>query len=637
MAAFVVSMDKMRLGAAVVAVFVLAFAGASASAGDGKATRANGRIVFGLRQVDQWRIVGADLRSRRSLVVKNTEDADSPSLSPDGRFLAYVRGAEFHPAIWVSRADGTHGKRLEGGCQPTWAPSGGRLAFMLDLDQAGYCTSHQLAVVNRDGSGFATIYDGSIGYPKWSPDGQWIAFVAFRGPPGDDLCIIRPDGSDLRVIAGDVQAYGYSWSPDGRQVVFEKQTSKGTGFELNLFTATVAGGALTQLTSSSSSKYDPTWSRDGRYVAFSSSTRGASGTGVAILDRQTGSEQVVGQGSAPAWSRDGRLAFLGASNAGIMVVRPGSAAHVALRLGMAYDVRDLSWRPSGRGFVFRELVADGRSHLFGVGQEGTGLRRLKALRTAAVEPAWSPNGRLLAFTRVRAQGSREIAVSRADGSHLRMLTHDPYGWDAQPTWSPDGKRVAFVRSTSWASYYEGRSLYVARLAGGKARPLSSVKRPDHPAWSPDGQSIAVDGDRRSPMPGIRLIHLRDGQLEAVTHPSGDAVDRAATWSPSGAQLAFVRTYPGEFPYHETWVLTVATGAVQALSYRRYTDPEADSLSWAPDGTAIAVAGSTGNTGAPAVLTIRPDGLGQPIVLWENPVPVLRHTARFPTGVAWRPR
>ena len=67
------------------------------------------------------------------------------------------------------------------------------------------------------------------------------------------------------------------------------------------------------------------------------------------------------------------------------------------------------------------------------------------------------------------------------------------------------------------------------------------------------------------MPGIRLIHLRDGQLEAVTHPSGDAVDRAATWSPSGAQLAFVRTYPGEFPYHETWVLTVATGAVQALS------------------------------------------------------------------------
>jgi Tol biopolymer transport system component len=632
----------MRFRVAVVTLCVLALAAASASARDGTATRTNGRIVFGLEQADQSQVVSADLRSRRSLAVKGTDGAVTPKPSPDGRFLAYVRGFELHSSVWVSRADGTHRRRLEGGCQPTWAPSSNRLAFLLDIDQRGYCSPRQLAVINGDGSGFSTIYDGQIYDPRWSPDGEWIAFVKneFGAPPVDDLYVVRPDGSDPHLVAPDIVTYGYSWSPDGRRLVFEKNVAGPGRFEPNLFTAPVAGGALTQLTNDSRLKYDPAWSRDGRCIAFwTAATSGPPQNEVAVLDLQSGGEQLVGEGYMPVWSRDGRLAFLGGFAFGIMVARPGSHARLALRLEMAGNIQDLAWRSSGRGFVFTRTVLDGRSRLFGINEDGTRLHRLKALRTAAVDPAWAPNGRLLAFERARQAGNRELAVSRPDGSHLRMLTRNSYGWDVQPTWSPDGKRVAFVRSSTWGSYYEGRSLHVVRLAGGKARRLTSAKRPDHPAWSPDGQSIAIDGLRNSDAPGIRLVHVQDGATEALTHPSGNAFDRIAVWSPSGGRLAFVRRYPGgSIGHEEVWVLTLATGDMQKIADDRLPDPlHADSLSWAPDGLAIALAGWLGGDfgGPPAVVTIRPDGLGRPIVLWQNTLPLLRSNVRNTTGVSWR--
>src|SRR5262249_17966730 len=153
--------------------------------------------------------------------------------------------------------------------------------------------------------------------------------------------------------------------------------------------------------------------------------------------------------------------------------------------------------------------------LFGLG-DGGAVHRLPA-HVHAIEPSWSLDGTKLAFAKVGSVGSHQIAVLQ--GTRLRTLTRNAYGWDSQPTWSPDGARIAFVRVRSWA-LWEKRALFVRGLTGGAAHRLSDAVAPDHPAWSPDGRSIVVDGLRNDPghHTGLRLVDPATGNVTDLTHP-----------------------------------------------------------------------------------------------------------------------
>ena len=79
--------------------------------------------------------------------------------------------------------------------------------------------------------------------------------------------------------------------------------------------------------------------------------------------------------------------------------------------------------------------------------DGSGTRRLTHNAGYDAEPAWSPDGRKIAFRSkeaVEASGAdRDIYVMNADGSGKRNLTRNA-AWDGSPSWSPDGRRIAFV-------------------------------------------------------------------------------------------------------------------------------------------------------------------------------------------------
>jgi Tol biopolymer transport system component len=76
--------------------------------------------------------------------------------------------------------------------------------------------------------------------------------------------------------------------------------------------------------------------------------------------------------------------------------------------------------------------------------DGSGLRNLtpKPVGAAYADPAWSPDGRKIAFVSDR-DGNSEIYVMNANGSGQRSLTRNP-AYDADPAWSPDGRKIAFV-------------------------------------------------------------------------------------------------------------------------------------------------------------------------------------------------
>ena len=107
-------------------------------------------------------------------------------------------------------------------------------------------------------------------------------------------------------------------------------------------------------------------------------------------------------------------------------------------------------------------------------------------------PAWSPDGRKLAFVS-RRDGNSEIYVMNADGSEQGNLTQHPAS-DSHPSWSPDGRKLAFV------SRRDGNSeIYVMNADGSGLRNVTRAPSDDlDPAWSPDGRAIAfVHRSRRS--------------------------------------------------------------------------------------------------------------------------------------------
>ena len=99
-------------------------------------------------------------------------------------------------------------------------------------------------------------------------------------------------------------------------------------------------------------------------------------------------------------------------------------------------------------------------------------------------PAWSPDGRKLAFVSGR-DGNAEIYVMNADGSAQENLTRQPAS-DSHPSWSRDGRRIVFV------SRRDGNSeIYVMNADGSGLRNLTRTPSSDlDPAWSPDGRAIA---------------------------------------------------------------------------------------------------------------------------------------------------
>jgi TolB protein len=160
--------------------------------------------------------------------------------------------------------------------------------------------------------------------------------------------------------------------------------------------------------------------------------------------------------------------------------------------------QDVSWSPDGRWLAFTMLRGggSGRWGLYVMRADGTQVRRLtrdEGLDTFYT--AWSPDGRLIAFSARRGPDEKpDIYVVNADGTSLRQLTTDPEG-DSTPAFSPDGRAIAFV------SDREGRhQIYVMSADGSKQARLTHEEAALYnPQWSPDGRLIvyyAEKGDRK---------------------------------------------------------------------------------------------------------------------------------------------
>lgn len=170
--------------------------------------------------------------------------------------------------------------------------------------------------------------------------------------------------------------------------------------------------------------------------------------------------------------------------------------------------------------------------------DGANVRRL----VPGSEPAWSPDGTRIAFTRTSEDGSTGIWVVNADGTGERRLTVNPQGADEEPTWSPDGSTIVFSRSRFVSTSPDPvasedlRDLYAVPANGGEPRLLLGGPTDDFsPAWSPDGSAIAFSRMVK-PLPQIWLVRPDGSEPHRLTSSPQGAW--RPTWSPDGSMLAF---------------------------------------------------------------------------------------------------
>jgi Tol biopolymer transport system component len=175
----------------------------------------------------------------------------------------------------------------------------------------------------------------------------------------------------------------------------------------------------------------------------------------------------------------------------------------------------------------------GAGDIFVLDQAGE-LHNLTPNSEADWDPAWSPDGRQLAFTGHRANQSDIwlVEVSRYDPPHqLRNLTTNP-AWDYSPSWSPSGQSLAFVSERDGDP-----EIFIQNLAGDTAIQLTFNEGLDRlPAWSPDSQYIAFAAVRN----GVEKIYrIRpDGTDEQLLTPQ-PLQGTAPAWSPDSRRLAFI--------------------------------------------------------------------------------------------------
>ena len=182
----------------------------------------------------------------------------APRFSPDGRWIVYSREKGGNTDIWqMDVATGAERPLTETAAietSPFFSPDGRQIVF--ESDQSG---SQQIYVMPADGSAEPariSFGEGSYGTPAWSPTGDLIAFTKRNGDKFH-IGVMRPDGTEEKLLTESFLDEGPSWAPNGRVVMFTRQTPGGDGTP-RLHSVDVTGRNMRPLSIEGAAS-DPDW------------------------------------------------------------------------------------------------------------------------------------------------------------------------------------------------------------------------------------------------------------------------------------------------------------------------------------------------------------------------------------------
>jgi Tol biopolymer transport system component len=225
-----------------------------------------------------------------------------------------------------------------------------------------------------------------------------------------------------------------------------------------------------------------------------------------------------------------------------------------------------AWSPDHTKVAFIRVSRNGLSYtLWTMLANGSGQRQLTHGTSVAAEPAWSPDGRTIVFR----GGTRtfDLYAIPAGGGVARNITRNPPNVGAlNPSWSRNGL-IVFQRTKTGSG--AGTGLFTIRPDGTGLKRLT-VGGMD-PAWSPNGKKIAaIFPDPASG--GQFQIYTLNANGTGRTRITSGTESTAPSWSPTGAQIAFVRG-------SQIAVVDAAGGRIKQVTRRLHGLAFVDTPAW----------------------------------------------------------
>jgi tricorn protease len=441
-----------------------------------------------------------------------------------------------------------------------------------------------------------TVNKARDAYPRFSPDGKWIAFSSDRNGNLDVFIIPSGGGTAKQLTYHSADDTVLGWTPDGRGVLFSSQ--RGEDFMGMLYVVSVDGGMPWRAGPDMGNA--ASFSQDGKHIAYNPKGqvywrkyyRGAYATDVWIEDVSTRKFTQLtdfdGQDSWPMWSNDGGIYFVsdrdgnGLTNIWRAAENGGRAERVTAFKGG--DVRFPSISADGRVIVFehdfgiwkldtgskkvtpihldinaeteenatetraftseaddfdlapnaRRIVVSVHGEIFTVPVEEGDIKQITESPARERNVNYSPDGKWLAFISDRS-GREELYVVAVDGTGEAQKLTDIDALKFGYNWSPDSKEIAFTSSDSKLRKINVTSKQIAEIDSSRYGNIST------PEWSPDSKLLAYSKQDASRTSDIYLIASsgEDKQAHKVTFDSYD--ERSPRFAPDGRKLFFIRS------------------------------------------------------------------------------------------------
>jgi TolB protein len=222
--------------------------------------------------------------------------------------------------------------------------------------------------------------------------------------------------------------------------------------------------------------------------------------------------------------------------------------------GVHDDLPD--WSPDGSNILFDRIfqpssdlptVAD---EIMRVNADGTGLRQIGACTGECVvndDPQYSPDGNRIVYSRlmrVKPKGSLVLGVwvMDANGSNPHQITQvssAASSEDHEPAWSPDGKNIVFTRINDTAEPANQQAVFIVASSGGKPRRITSWKlNAGGPNWGPDGSKILIQSYRDCPCSETSQVYTVAPDGSGLTQLADAGKNIEPNWSPDGMKIIY---------------------------------------------------------------------------------------------------
>ena len=538
------------------------------------------------KEAPKWDVAAPPGMKIREVPIKVEEGSwMNLDVSPDGQTVAFDLLGDIYT---MPITGGTPTRIAEGlpyETQPRFSPDGKRIAFT--SDRGG---GDNIWIMNRDGSDKRQLTNESfrlLNQPSWSPDGQFIVakkhFTTGRSlgtgevwmyhvSGGDGVLLVkRPNEQHQKELGEPI------FAPDGKHIYYTRNTTPGPIFEYaqdsnnQLFAIErydLDSGKIESVIGGEGGAVRPTPSPDGKKIAYV--RREATKPRLYVRDLTTGEDRkvydaldmdmqetwaVTGVYPNMAWTPDSRSLVVWAGgklnrvdlttgkstvipfkidDTRGLIDPPRPAVAVAPDSFETKMPRGATVSPDGKSVVFETL-----GHLWVKPMAGGEPRRLTKDDSAMeAYPAWSADGKKLAYVRWTDAGLGEVRVIAANGGKSIAIT--PAGHYARPRFSPDGKTVVFEKDrggylTSPRASTEPGVYRVAATGGAMTRITDNGGNPQFGASN--DRVFVMEGDAKE----SRLVSLDlNGEARRV-HAKGDLVNDYRV-SPDGKYLAFRQNY-----------------------------------------------------------------------------------------------